>query len=601
MTRFYLPSAGAASISPSPAAAWTAIGAAIYVPLVRGKTGSAKFYQSVMQANTVTDNVLCAVYVSEPLGAQTVTGNWTMVMSCYESNVAMNSSLQMTVRVLSGNGSTVRGTVYAGHSAATTATVGALGEEMSSVDDFTRIIPSQAGSSVTAQAGDVLVVEIGFRAANTVNTVYQAELDLGDNQAADYALTSGVSGRTSDAWVETSQALTFLTTPAAISAGGGTAGWGGRSTGIKTVAAWETDFLTVYASNHTSIYNPLSLTGISPAAQGDSWDHYNLAYGFDGVLAMFQATGNTAYLDRCILYANNLVSKARVSSAMGGSAYGDAYLGWVSQRVDVIGQEVPLFELFCWRHVVRMLRIIKDTPALLAAYASTYATLLAFVETNIWDKWWTRDSTNLGLTPPHGGSYAFYRSVTNIASHAAWIGMNLKVMTANSARQTNCQAVKDNIDFAGYPSWAADGPVGANLRSQLGQIAMPGDPAAYNWYSFWNSVDPLDIQDISHASAEVGYILDSWEKGQYWTSVDASKFMRGFTNHILAPNGTHSSNVDGTGGAGGYLPDGMINFGRYDAQVQRRLQAIGPEADNLGGTTQWYGKMALNARYLLGR
>src|SRR5690349_17559456 len=67
----------------------------------------------------------------------------------------------------------------------------------------------------------------------------------------------------------------------------------------------------------------------------DSWDFYNGAYGLDGATAMFQATGDTKYLDQALDYAKNMVSSARVSSSLGSRAFHDSYLGWVSQRPDV--------------------------------------------------------------------------------------------------------------------------------------------------------------------------------------------------------------------------------------------------------------------------
>jgi hypothetical protein len=231
-TRFYTPSSGTAAVDPTPAAVWaTNIGSRVLTPAPRTKSGTAKTFVPVITATTAPESVLIWAGVSDPLAAQTVTGNWTAAMSCYESSLALNASLQLVVRVVSSDGLTVRGTVYAGHSTATNATVGALGEEFSNVNDYIRIIPSQAGSSVTAQAGDLLVIEMGYRADNTLNTAMQAEFDLGDNQGSDYALTSGVlaSARTSDTWVETDQTLTF--------AGGGPASIALRAAGTSTAVA----------------------------------------------------------------------------------------------------------------------------------------------------------------------------------------------------------------------------------------------------------------------------------------------------------------------------------------------------------------------------
>jgi len=60
----------------------------------------------------------------------------------------------------------------------------------------------------------------------------------------------------------------------------------------------------------------------------NSWQFYNLAYGIDGNLAFFEATGKKEYLDGALVYAENCVASAQPSRSLPASQYKDDYLGW---------------------------------------------------------------------------------------------------------------------------------------------------------------------------------------------------------------------------------------------------------------------------------
>ena len=95
----------------------------------------------------------------------------------------------------------------------------------------------------------------------------------------------------------------------------------------------------------------------------DSFDYYDMAYGVDGYVSMFEATGATAYLDRAVTLVQNMIASAAPSTSLGSNAFRDGFAGWVSQRPDVRGKEVPLYESFCWRYVTRLLTAITANPA----------------------------------------------------------------------------------------------------------------------------------------------------------------------------------------------------------------------------------------------
>jgi len=125
---------------------------------------------------------------------------------------------------------------------------------------------------------------------------------------------------------------------------------------LLPVSHWEQAYLDTWA-NELKTSLPLSTSG-------DSWDQYNLSYSVDSNTAMFRATGETRFLDRALLYIDNVVGKAKVSSTMRTSQYRDTYLGWVSNSkdVDTPGTEVPLYESYFWRYATTTLRAIHDNP-----------------------------------------------------------------------------------------------------------------------------------------------------------------------------------------------------------------------------------------------
>ncbi len=336
---------------------------------------------------------------------------------------------------------------------------------------------------------------------------------------------------------------------------------------LRTVAAWEQLFLGRWNSEHTADYLPRSNSL-------DSWQFYNLAYGIDANTAMYRATGKTQYLDRALLYVNNVVKNAKLSSSLSKSQFKDSYLGWASARSDTVGKEVPLFESYCWRYVTRLLRVIRETPALYgnATYRAQYDKLLAFTEKNIFDKWYKRSPN----------SY-IYRSNTHMASHWAFISMDLSRMTTDAARKATYLTVFNNIN-RNLPNSTS------SMRQQL--RAGFTSTSTYFWNSVWGST-ARPGQDVAHANGMMAYIVEAHDAGMEWTDDDIRKFTATF-NSVIWPSATrYADYVDGSGTGNGWFNDGLMKLGRYDANVQRRLEAHG-----VGKNITFYGNGALNAKLL---
>lgn len=96
----------------------------------------------------------------------------------------------------------------------------------------------------------------------------------------------------------------------------------------------------------------------------------------------------------------------------------------------------------------------------------------------------------------------------------------------------------------------------------------------------------------AHGNNLIAYLVEAEEVGIEWTRDDMKKLCR-LLDTIIGTNG-YAEYVDGSGSGSGWFNDGFCKRGRYDANLQRRL-----EAHTVGRGTQLYGNGALNAFHLL--
>lgn len=337
---------------------------------------------------------------------------------------------------------------------------------------------------------------------------------------------------------------------------------------IKPISWWENTFLGLWQSEY-NIYNPKSLSG-------DSALIYDMAYGLDANYAMFRATGKTQYLDRDLLYIDNIISTARPSSSFPSSQYKDSYLTWISHSLWTIGLEYPLPESYGWRYVTALLYAMKQNPAVYNDdhYRTEYDKILAFTEKNIWEKWYKR-SVNDNI----------YRSRTHMASHWALISMDLFFLSNDPVKKVQYKTVWDNIDHNGMSNNS-----NASLRSQM--VVNPRNSGGYSWSDIWgNNGQPA--QDMDHGNGVMTYITEAHDAGYNWTDADIQKFVVTLDKVIWISSTTFAGYVDGSGSSLGNFDDGFANLARYSVVLQQRL-----EKHTAGRTTQLYGNGALSAKML---
>ena len=207
-TRFYLPSAGAAAVSPAYQAAWeNSSQAGARLRCVVGKTVSAMASITTNEVSATNNyDMLSRQYVSDQIAAQTISGTVFGQIRTSEANIAANADPAIIIYVVNSTGTEVRGTLLSYFPAAQT-------NEYALTTLTNRMFPaSKALSSVTAQDGDRIVIEIGTRMINTIVTSYNILLSFGDNSATDLAVDNTTTTANCP-YIEFSQFLIFYNTP----------------------------------------------------------------------------------------------------------------------------------------------------------------------------------------------------------------------------------------------------------------------------------------------------------------------------------------------------------------------------------------------------
>lgn len=191
MTRFYFPSSGnAPNISPAFDAGWEQTGEAdrlTLIPKLQLDVATSRTGKQITVPITTTQDILCRQFVSSPIPPTNfrTTDTLSAVVRCVESAGTINATLAVVVKVVSQDGSVVRGTLYSNFN---------IGSEFPiSGSDATRIVSSVNLTALQTQPGDRLVIEVGVHVAAPTASG-SASVRFGNNSTSgDFALTSGLT------------------------------------------------------------------------------------------------------------------------------------------------------------------------------------------------------------------------------------------------------------------------------------------------------------------------------------------------------------------------------------------------------------------------
>jgi hypothetical protein len=179
-TRLYLPSTGAAPISPS-FGSWGQTTSADRIAAVTSRISSAMTAKATAVSSSI-QTVLNRQYVYGPIAAGTISGTVKGQLRGWESAAAMDAVSAFTARVVDSGGS-LRGTLLAITAPALSGNEYVAG----GTNPTNRFTPtSTAISSVDAVNGDYLVIEIGISQLATSTNRYVDQY-FGDDNASDLA------------------------------------------------------------------------------------------------------------------------------------------------------------------------------------------------------------------------------------------------------------------------------------------------------------------------------------------------------------------------------------------------------------------------------
>lgn len=189
-TRLYLRASGSTAITPTADGSWEDTNEMVRRPAGIDRSGTTMGLETFTKDSSSNLDVACYQFIYGPLQAQTISGNVKAQVLVNENVSGANAYLQMNIRVIAPDGSTVRGTALA-HS-----TYG--NELVTTVTNHT--FPSTALSSVAAQEGDYLVIEMGYR--GTGATTSSSSFYMGDDGSEDLPENETSTSSSPNPWIE---------------------------------------------------------------------------------------------------------------------------------------------------------------------------------------------------------------------------------------------------------------------------------------------------------------------------------------------------------------------------------------------------------------
>jgi hypothetical protein len=273
-TRIYLPSTGASAVNPAYSGDWekTSQAGARRRCIVGGKSVSAMASITMTETSlTANYDMLAQQWVSDPIAAQTIMGTVRGQLRASEANIAADADIAIIIYVVNSTGTGVRGTLLSYFPAVIT-------NEFALTTLTNRMFPaSTAVNSVTAQDGDRLVIEVGTRMFNTINTAYNILINFGDNAATDLAVDNTTTTANTP-WIEFSQGIIFYQTNdynGGWTAGNATGWAAGNSTG------WTNGNATGYTNGWNDGNNTGWIAGNS-TGYTNGWNAGNATGWIDG-------------------------------------------------------------------------------------------------------------------------------------------------------------------------------------------------------------------------------------------------------------------------------------------------------------------------------
>lgn len=183
----------------------------------RATNASGIYTFTVSESDTAIHDQCCGQFISVPLLPQQISGQVHGIWMTRMAGSTYAIGTQLIIRVVSYDGTVVRGTLYGPLVyQTTTTTAGLSSRQFALTTEASRFLPGNPGAGTPdltplwVYHGDRLVVEIGARATNTVSTVRTADPQIQtQNTFTDGALQEDLTGSNFNTWIEFSQDIAF--------------------------------------------------------------------------------------------------------------------------------------------------------------------------------------------------------------------------------------------------------------------------------------------------------------------------------------------------------------------------------------------------------
>lgn len=177
-TTFFLPStASAPGISPTPSTGWDITSGFDRLVMSTTKANTAMTNKTIALGSVASNATLFRQYIYGPLQPVTVAANvvWTLYVRGLEATLTVNAFPGTGIWIATSSG-TLRGTIRAGGSTGTGSEYG------TSLSSRPHQQSPQTSSSISVQAGDYLVLEMGM-VQSTGPAAGNGSLNFGDDSA----------------------------------------------------------------------------------------------------------------------------------------------------------------------------------------------------------------------------------------------------------------------------------------------------------------------------------------------------------------------------------------------------------------------------------
>ncbi|MEP2058220.1 MAG: Ig-like domain-containing protein [Maribacter litoralis] len=302
----------------------------------------------------------------------------------------------------------------------------------------------------------------------------------------------------------------------------------------------------------------------------------------DGLIYMFQATGDIKYIENFFWYVDRIKQLAQPSTF-----HNDEYYDWeVLSGNDKIANQ--LYDGHGLRNIFKMLWLLKKYPEIRSQsnFQEKYDEYLPWFTRNLWEKWESR------------GINKIIRSKTHMASH----------MSSNTALYLHLleEDIEKSNDYLGWVQAfnnnlsSKSNIYNGGFRNQL-RINDPHD--GYVWSGTWGNMSGSN--DLTHANAEVQAIINQYEHDIEWNATDINLFLNTLNNVIDQATDSDLSDIpffidlsDNSGNVRTFSY-GWAMLGRFDQSTQNKLKTFSIKKNQDSYYYNVYiGIMALNSAYL---